>query len=67
MWPAMNLFLDCGHLTARRLWCGCTGDGEFADAHRTRSCLLAFYRKKLVAGDLESLTFKIHFVMLVKR
>lgn len=38
MWPAMDLFLYCGHLTAR---CDCTEDGEFADACPTDSGLLA--------------------------
>lgn len=43
-----------------------TGDREFADACRTDSGLLAFYRKKLVAGNTEGVTFKVHFVTLVK-
>lgn len=63
MWPAMDLFLYCGHLTA---WWDHIGDGEFADACRTDSGLLAFYRKKLVAGNMEGVTFKVHFVTLVK-
>lgn len=63
MWPAMNLFLYCGHLTAQ---CDCTGDGKFADACRTDSGLLAFYKKKLVAGSTGRVTFKVHFVTLVK-
>lgn len=62
-WPALNLFLYCGHLTAR---CGCTGDGELADARRIDSGLLAFYRKELVAGNTEGVTFEVHFVILVK-
>lgn len=33
----------------------------------TGSCWLAFYRKKLVAGNLESVTFKIHFITLVNK
>lgn len=62
-WPAMNLFLCCGHLTAQ---CDCTGDGELADARRTDSGLLAFYRKELVAGNMEGVTSGVHFVILVK-
>lgn len=63
MWPAMNLFLCCGHLTAR---CDCTRDGELADARWTDSGLLAFYRKELVAGNTEGVTFEVHSVILVK-
>lgn len=44
MWPAMNLFLSCGHLAAR---CGSTRDGDFADACRTDSGLLAFLQEEV--------------------
>lgn len=64
MWPAINSPLECRLLTAPH---DCVGDGDPAEACRTGSCLLAFYRKKLVAGNLESVTFKIHFITLVNK
>lgn len=64
MWPAINLPLECGLLTVPR---DCVRDGDLVEACRTGSCWLAFYRKKLVAGNLESVTFKIHFITLANK
>lgn len=58
---AINLPLECGLLTAPR---DCVGDGDPTEACLTDSCWLAFYRKKLVVENLESVTFKIHFITL---
>lgn len=60
-----ELVLDCRLLPAP---CDCIRDGAFADASRTgrSSCLSAFYRKRLAAVGLGSVTFKIHVVTPVR-
>lgn len=63
MWPAMDLVSDCGH-PPRTVWLPWGWDicwGLLAG-----SCVLAFDRKAVVAGGLQSVTFKTRSVTLVE-
>lgn len=63
MWPAMDLVSDCGH-PPRTVWLPWGWDicwGLLAG-----SCVLTFDRKAVVAGSLQSVTFKTRSVTLVE-
>lgn len=64
MWSAKNLPLECRLLTAP---CDCVGDGDLAEACRPALVCLHSTGRSWQPGNLESVTFKIHFVTLVNK